>query len=210
MRTRVPPAGAGLLEPDERILWWLRARPDSSRRRYLLRRFSRPAGAFSVAGLATLVTFLVVMPLLHSIRLDLTAWMLPLLVGAGLVVSAGVLLTAVGLLSLLIPEPGCPPSPKVISDMLYVFTTRRLLVVRASRGSGHAYQPGDLAPDGQLPPTYRIDNISPGVGHILVGVQGPSGWTPRMCLWGVPDPARVVARIQTWAGRQDCADGSEA
>ncbi|MGA8116089.1 MAG: hypothetical protein WCA46_20715 [Actinocatenispora sp.] len=199
MSAPVSPAEGRLFEPDERILWWLRPRADGSRRSYLVRRFTRSVLAFSVAALATLVTVLVVLPLLRSVQLDVTTWMFPLLVLASLVVSAGVLLTVVGLLSLLIPEPACPPSPRVVADLLYVFTNRRLLVVRASRGSGRAYQPDDLAPDGQVPPTYRIDEVRPGVGNILVGVPGPTGWVPRISLWNVPNPSRVVAQLQSWA-----------
>ncbi len=191
--------------PDEKILWWLRPRAAGSRRHYLVRRFTRAVLAFSMAGLATLVTMLVILPILRSVRLDITTWMLPLLVGTGLVVSAGVLLTVVGLLALLIPEPACPPSPRVVADMLYVITDRRVLVVRASLGSGRAYQPADLAPDGdQAPSTYRIEEVRPGVGNILIGVPGPAGWVPRMTLWNVPEPAQVVARLQQWsAGGRD-------
>ncbi len=200
MSAPVHPADGFLFGPDEKILWWLRPRVAGTHRNYLVRRFTRAVLALSVAAVATLVTMLVILPILRSVRLDVTTWMLPFLMGAGLVVSAGVLLTVVGLLALLIPEPACPPSPRVVADMLYVITDRRVLVVRASRGSGRAYQPADLAPDDdQAPSTYRIDEVRPGVGNILVGVPGPAGWVPRMTLWNVPEPAEVVARLQQWS-----------
>ncbi|GIL31430.1 hypothetical protein NUM_66840 [Actinocatenispora comari] len=200
MSAPVRPADGQLFQPGEEILWWLRPTEAGSRGGYLVRRFSRAVAAFATAGVASVLTFGVVLPLLSSVRPDVTAWLLPLLAGAALVVAGGVLLLAVGVLALLVPEPACPPPPRVVSDLLYVITDRRLLVVRTSRGSGREYRPDDLAPTGQVPPTYRIDEVEPGVGNILIGAQSPSGWIPRMSLWSVPEPAKVVARIQEWAG----------
>jgi|GEM_PF-5834202 len=200
MSAPVRPADGELIQPGEEILWWSRPADAGSTRGYLVRRFSRAVAAFATAGVATALTFGVVLPLLSTVRPDITAWLLPLLAGAALVVAGGVLLLAVGVLALLVPEPACPPPPRVLSDLRYVFTDRRLLVVRASRGSGWAYGPDDLAPSGQLPPTFRIDEVGPGVGNILVGAQSPSGWIPRISLWSVPDPGRVADHLREWAG----------
>ncbi|GAA3511248.1 hypothetical protein [Actinocatenispora rupis] len=203
MSAPVRPADGTLFQPDEEIQWWLRPSSGGSRRGYLARRFTRPVVALLVAGVATAVTFWVVLPMLSDVRSDVTAWLMPVLLVAGLVAAGAILLLVVGLLALLIPEPACPPPPRVVADLLYVITDRRVLVVRASRGSGRAYGPDDLAPTDQAPSTYRIEEVRPGVGNILVGVPGPGGWIPRMSLWGVPDPTEVVARLQSWAGRPD-------
>ena len=200
MSAPVHPADGELFQPGEEILWWLRPTDGGSRGGYLIRRFSRALAAFAIAGVATMLTFVVVLPLLSAVRPDVTTWLLPLLAGAALVVAGGVLLLAVGVLALLVPEPACPPPPRVVSDLMYVITDRRLLVVRASRGSGREYRPDDLAPAGQLPPVYRIDEVGPDVGNILIGAQSPAGWIPRMSLWSVSRPAEVVARLQEWAG----------
>lgn len=200
MSAPVRPADGVLFQPDEEIQWWLRPSSGGSRRGYLRRRFTRPVVALVVAGFAAALTFWVVLPLLSGVRSDVTPWLMPLLLGTSVVAAGAVLLLAVGLLALLIPEPACPPPPRVVADLLYVITDRRVLVVRASRGSGRAYEPGDLAPSDQAPSTYRIEEVRPGVGNILVGVPGPAGWIPRMSLWGVPEPTEVVARLQSWAG----------
>jgi len=191
-------ADGGLFEPGERILWWLRPAEPGSRRRYLVRRFARSVGALLIAA-ATLALAGLMLPLLTSIRIDVTIWVVPLLAAAAVATAAGVLLVVTGLLALLIPEPACPPPPHVVADLLYVFTDRRLLIVRTSRGSGRAYQPIDLVPKDADPPTYRIDEVHPGVGNVLVGVPGPAGWIPRMTLWQVPDPTGVAARVKDWA-----------
>ena len=187
-----------LFEPGEQILWWLRPARGGSRRRYLERRFARAVGALLIA-VATLTLAAFALPLLRSIRFDVTVPVLPLLAGAAVLTAAGVLLIATGLLALLIPEPACPPRPRVVADLLYVMTDRRVLVIRTSRGSGRAYEPTDLAPEDAAPPTYRIDEVRPGVGNILVGVPGPAGWIPRMTLWQVPDPTKVATRLRDWA-----------
>lgn len=200
MSAPVHPANGSPFEPGEEILWWQRPISAGSRRGYLVRRFARPAIELGTAGLAALLTFGVLLPLLHHIRVEMAPWLLPLLVGAGLAASAWVLLTAMGVLALLMPEPHCPPPPRVVTDLLYVFTDRRLLVLRTSRGSGRAYERIDLVPVDATPPTYRIDEIEPGIGNILVGVPGPAGWVSRMSLWSMADPVSVAARLRDWVG----------
>jgi hypothetical protein len=194
----VYPIDGSPFESGEQILWWLRPAGSDSRRGYLLQRFTRALVAFTVAAVALALTFTVALPLLRLIPRDLSMGALALLAGTGVVTAAGVLLAVVGLLSLLVPEPACPPRPRVVADLLYVITDRRVLVMRASRGSGRAYQPDDLAPAGAAPPTYRIDEVAPGVGNVLIGVPGPAGWIPRMALWRVPEPDLVVDRLRAW------------
>lgn len=198
MSAPVHPIDGSLFESGEQILWWLRPAGSDSRRVYVLQRFTRALVAFAVAAVALALTFTVALPLLRLIPRDVTMMALPLLAGTGVVTAAGVLLAVVGLLALLVPEPACPPPPRVVADLLYVITDRRLLVVRASRGKGRAYQPDDLAPDGATPPTYRIDEVAPGIGNVLVGVPGPAGWIPRMSLWRVPEPDLVADRLRAW------------